>query len=180
MKVGRAVTSRIAAAPRKRPLIFFELGRAALCRGAATKFWSCRICSFRAGIRLFHGRKRHGFFPVHSDAWRFFPSMLGVRCSMFDVSHAIFSARLAIALLTKSPTCATWSMPMNASTSGSSFGSSSRKRCGRQPETMTAWPRLVRVAQFSGFENGVHALLLRGVNERAGVDDDGVGLPRRR
>src|ERR1035437_3892555 len=32
-------------------------------------------------------------------------------------------------------------MPMNASTSGISFGSSSRKRCGRQPETMTAWPR---------------------------------------
>ena len=40
-----------------------------------------------------------------------------------------------------SPTCATWSMPMNASTSGMSFGSSSRNRCGRQPETITAWPR---------------------------------------
>ena len=39
-------------------------------------------------------------------------------------------------------TCATWSMPMNASTSGISLGSSSRNRCGRQPETMTAWPRL--------------------------------------
>ncbi len=49
--------------------------------------------------------------------------------------------RLAIALPTMSPTCATWSMPMNASTSGMSLGSSSRKRCGRQPETMTAWPR---------------------------------------
>ena len=34
----------------------------------------------------------------------------------------------------------------------------------------------VRVAQFHGFENGIHALLLRGVNERAGVDDDGIGL----
>ena len=34
---------------------------------------------------------------------------------------------------------------------------------------------LLRVAEFSGFENRVHALLLRGVDERAGVDDDGVG-----
>ena len=40
-----------------------------------------------------------------------------------------------------SPTCATWSMPMNASTSGSSFGSSSRNRCGRQPDTISPWPR---------------------------------------
>ena len=31
-------------------------------------------------------------------------------------------------------------------------------------------------ADFGGFENGIHALLLRGVNKRAGVDDDGVGL----
>ncbi len=46
-----------------------------------------------------------------------------------------------MALPTMSPTCATWSMPMNASTSGMSLGSSSRNRCGRQPETMTAWPR---------------------------------------
>jgi len=30
-------------------------------------------------------------------------------------------------------------------------------------------------ADPGGFEDGVHALLLRGVNERAGVDDDGVG-----
>ena len=35
---------------------------------------------------------------------------------------------------------------------------------------------LVGVAQFDGFEDGVHALLLRGINEGAGVDDDGVGL----
>ncbi len=35
---------------------------------------------------------------------------------------------------------------------------------------------LIGVAQFDGFENGVHALLLRGINEGAGVDDDGVGL----
>ena len=35
---------------------------------------------------------------------------------------------------------------------------------------------MVRFAQLGGFENGVHAFLLRGVNERAGVDDDGVGL----
>ena len=33
-----------------------------------------------------------------------------------------------------------------------------------------------RVAQLNGFENGIHALLLRGVNKGAGVDDDGVGL----
>src|ERR1017187_8521391 len=32
-------------------------------------------------------------------------------------------------------------MPMKASTSGMSFGNSSRKRCERQPETITAWPR---------------------------------------
>src|SRR4026209_1702441 len=32
-------------------------------------------------------------------------------------------------------------MPMNASTSGKSFGSSSRNRCGMQPETIKAWPR---------------------------------------
>src|SRR2546429_2398579 len=32
-------------------------------------------------------------------------------------------------------------MPMNASTSGSSRGSSSRNRCGKHPETMSAWPR---------------------------------------
>ena len=31
-----------------------------------------------------------------------------------------------------------------------------------------------RVAQFDGFENGVHALFLRGINEGAGVHDDGV------
>ena len=31
-------------------------------------------------------------------------------------------------------------------------------------------------ADLGGFENRVHALLLRGINERAGVDDDGVGL----
>ena len=31
-------------------------------------------------------------------------------------------------------------------------------------------------ADLGGFEDGVHALLLRGVNERAGVDDDGVSL----
>ena len=46
-----------------------------------------------------------------------------------------------MARLTISLTCATWSMPMKASTSGMSLGSSSRKRCERQPETMTAWPR---------------------------------------
>ena len=34
---------------------------------------------------------------------------------------------------------------------------------------------LVRVAQLDRFKNRVHALLLRGVNEGAGVDDDGVG-----
>ena len=39
-----------------------------------------------------------------------------------------------------------------------------------------AWPRLFAVADLGGFEDGVHAFLLRGVNERAGVDDDGVGL----
>src|SRR6185437_12589951 len=33
-------------------------------------------------------------------------------------------------------------MPMNASTSGSNLGSSSRKRWGRQPETIKPWPRL--------------------------------------
>src|ERR1043165_8066904 len=32
-------------------------------------------------------------------------------------------------------------MPMKASTSGRSVGSSSRKRCGRQPETIKPWPR---------------------------------------
>ena len=35
---------------------------------------------------------------------------------------------------------------------------------------------LVRIAQFDGFENRVHAFLLRRVNEGTGVDDDGVGL----
>src|SRR5665213_2414630 len=60
---------------------------------------------------------------------------------IFNFSFPIFSARLASASLTMSVTLATWSMPMNASTSGMSFGSSSRNRCGRQPETMTAWPR---------------------------------------
>ena len=35
---------------------------------------------------------------------------------------------------------------------------------------------IFRGADLGGFEDGVHALLLRGVNERAGVDDDGVGL----
>ena len=35
---------------------------------------------------------------------------------------------------------------------------------------------IVRFADFGGFEDGVHAFLLRGVNEGAGVDDDGVGL----
>ena len=43
-----------------------------------------------------------------------------------------------------------------------------------------AWPRFLAVAHLDGFENRVHAFLLRGVNERAGVDDDGVGLARRR
>src|SRR5205814_1874376 len=38
-------------------------------------------------------------------------------------------------------TCATWSMPMNASTSGRSLGNSPRNRCGKQPETINAWPR---------------------------------------
>ncbi len=36
-----------------------------------------------------------------------------------------------------------------------------------------------RLAELGGFQNGVHAFLLRGVNEGAGVDDDGVGLRRR-
>ncbi len=35
---------------------------------------------------------------------------------------------------------------------------------------------LVCIAQFDGFKDGVHAFLLRGVNEGAGVDDDGIGL----
>src|ERR1019366_6565655 len=34
----------------------------------------------------------------------------------------------------------------------------------------------VRVAQFDGFEDRVHALLLRRINEGTGVDDDGVGV----
>src|SRR5438105_4779192 len=38
-------------------------------------------------------------------------------------------------------TCATWSMPMNASTSGRSLGNSPRNLCGKQPETINAWPR---------------------------------------
>ena len=40
-------------------------------------------------------------------------------------------------------------------------------------ETLAA---IFRGADLGGFEDGVHALLLRGVNERAGVDNDGVGL----
>src|ERR1035437_9240688 len=35
---------------------------------------------------------------------------------------------------------------------------------------------MIRLAQLDGFKNRVHALLLRGVNEGAGVDDEGVGL----
>ena len=35
---------------------------------------------------------------------------------------------------------------------------------------------VLRLAHFGGFEDGVHAFLLRGVNERAGVDDDDIGL----
>ena len=45
-------------------------------------------------------------------------------------------ARRARACFTMSPTCATWSMPMNASTSGRSLGNSSRKRWGRQQATI--------------------------------------------
>src|ERR1035441_6663181 len=35
---------------------------------------------------------------------------------------------------------------------------------------------LVRIAQLDGLKNRVHAFFLRGINERTGVDDDGVGL----
>src|ERR1017187_1146985 len=34
----------------------------------------------------------------------------------------------------------------------------------------------VRIAQFDGLKNRVRAFFLRGINERTGVDDDGVGL----
>ena len=32
------------------------------------------------------------------------------------------------------------------------------------------------IAQFDRFEDGVHAFFLRGINERTGVHDDGIGL----
>ena len=35
---------------------------------------------------------------------------------------------------------------------------------------------VTRLADLRGFEDGIHAFLLRGVDERAGVDDDGVRL----
>ena len=35
---------------------------------------------------------------------------------------------------------------------------------------------MLRFTHFRGFKDGVHAFLLRGINERAGVDNDGVGL----
>ena len=35
---------------------------------------------------------------------------------------------------------------------------------------------LLGVAQFDGFEDGIDALFLGGVDEGAGVDDDGVGV----
>jgi hypothetical protein len=39
-------------------------------------------------------------------------------------------------------------------------------------ERLTA---VVGLADLGGFENGIHALFLRRVDEGAGVDDDGVG-----
>ena len=37
-------------------------------------------------------------------------------------------------------------------------------------------PAIFRGADFRGFKNRVHAFFLRGINEGAGVDDDGVGV----
>ena len=62
-------------------------------------------------------------------------------------------------------------------------------RVARLRAPFTEWPAMAalgraddeRLAALVGFphsggvEDGIHALLLRGVNERAGVDDDGVG-----
>ena len=39
-----------------------------------------------------------------------------------------------------------------------------------------ALPAILRLAQFGRFQDGVDALLLRGVDERAGIDDHHVGL----
>ena len=86
-----------------------------------------------------------------SSSGRFFSSSFK-RAAIFPLAAApdsgepgaaasILSARRATACFTMAPTCATWSMPMKASTSGISLGNSSRKRCGRQPETITACPR---------------------------------------
>ena len=130
----------------------------------------------REWILPFRVRKRRGFSPVQPTSGEFY-----LRCWTFGLldcwtfadSFRPLRQRLASRC---PPTCATWSMPMKASTSGRSLGSSSRNRCGRQPETIRPWPRFFASRNFGGFEDRVHALLLRGVNERAGVDDDGVGL----
>jgi len=59
---------------------------------------------------------------------------------------------------------------------GQQFGQFITEALGQAAGNDEALTAIFRRADFGGFEDGIHALLLRRVNERAGVDDDGVGL----
>ena len=59
---------------------------------------------------------------------------------------------------------------------GQEFGQFLAETLGQAAGDDQALAAMVGFADFGGFEDGVHALLLGGINERAGVDDEGVGL----
>ena len=154
--MGRCVTSKTGAPGEGTPITVLVL----------PNFFPCH-----AGILLFRGWiVIAGFFQFIQARDDYALSNLGLRPGNLGCAAGNGFAHDVANL------CDLINAHMKASTSGISRGSFSRKRCERQPETMTAWPRMVRVAQLDGFKNGVHAFFLRGVNKGAGVDDDGVGL----
>ena len=116
----------------------FQQGRVACCVFREDGFRVSELFGAAEGFRFFVLVRSVAFA---SNSFNF-PTTFVFRLWTLDFGLWTFSARRANACFTMSETCATWSMPMNASTSGSSFGSSSRKRCGRQPETISPWPRL--------------------------------------
>ena len=114
------------------------------------------------------------FFPIQPIARRFFPSMLDV--GMLDVRmfsnpfrrrHRLFHDVRDLRDLVNAHERVHFGQEF-----GQFVAETLRQATGNN-QTLAA---MVRLADFGGFENGVHAFLLRGVNERAGVDDDGVGL----
>ncbi len=59
---------------------------------------------------------------------------------------------------------------------GQEFGQFIAETLGEAAGDDEALAAVFGVADLGGFEDGVHAFFLGGINERAGVDDEGVGL----